>query len=123
MRTPTVFVRALPALTFTLFVALVFVSPVSGGEWNNWRGPHYNGVADDTGLISGWSTEGENLLWRADFTGRSTAAVFDGRACAMGRDGEGIRRQEVVVCWDAEDGEKLWERRFTPHNTFVPWQR
>ena len=49
--------------------------------------------------------------------------MFDGRACAIGRDGEGIRRQEVVVCWSAEDGEKLWERRFTPHNTFVPWQR
>ena len=80
-------------------------------------------MSPETGLISSWSKEGENLIWRADFSGRSTAAVFDGRACAIGRDGEGILRQEIVVCWNAETGEKMWERRFTVHNTFVPWQR
>ena len=83
----------------------------------------HTGVADDTGLPATWSQDGENLIWRVDFAGRSTAAVFDGRACAIGRDGEGVLRQEVVVCWSAEDGTRLWERRFTPHNTFVPWQR
>ncbi len=111
------------SIPIVLLLALAIVSPAVGGEWTNWRGPHYNGVSDETGLIASWSTEGENLIWRVDFSGRSTAAVFDGRACAIGRDGEGILRQEVVACWSAEDGEKLWERRFTPHNTFVPWQR
>ncbi len=116
MRTQTVvFAQAL--------ILLLSSSPASAGEWTNWRGPHHTGVSPDTGLISSWSAGGENLIWRADFAGRSTAAVFDGRACAIGRDGEDILRQEVVVCWSAEDGEKLWERRFTPHNTFVPWQR
>ena len=104
-------------------ILLLAASSASAGEWNNWRGPHFTGVSGDTGLISSWSQDGENLIWRADFVGRSTAAVFDGRACAIGRDGAEILRQEVVVCWSAEDGTKLWERRFTPHNTYVPWQR
>jgi outer membrane protein assembly factor BamB len=106
-----------------LLAAVLLTSAAHAGEWSNWRGPNHDGVSSDTGLISSWSTAGENLIWRADFAGRSTAAVFDGRACAIGRDGEGIRRQEVVVCWNAETGEQLWQWRSTPHNTFVPWQR
>ena len=105
-----------------LFCALL-APAAQAGEWANWRGPNHDGVSAESGLISSWSTAGENLVWRADFTGRSTAAVFDGRACAIGRAGEGILRQEIVVCWSAEDGARLWEWRSTPHNTFVPWQR
>lgn len=111
------------AIALGLLLACAGATAALAGEWTNWRGPYHTGVADDTGLPASWSQDGENLIWRADFAGRSTAAVFDGRACAIGRDGEGILRQEVVVCWSAEDGTKLWERRFTPHNTFVPWQR
>jgi outer membrane protein assembly factor BamB len=110
--------------TGALLLSCALLAPaVEAGEWTNWRGPSHDGVSPETDLVSTWSTEGENLIWRADFTGRSTAAVFDGRACAIGRDGEGILRQEVVVCWSAETGERLWQWRSTPHNTFVPWQR
>ncbi len=110
--------------TRALLLTCAILAPSAyAGEWTNWRGPNHDGVSTETGLISSWSTAGENLIWRADFAGRSTAAVFDGRACAIGRDGEGIRRQEVVVCWNAATGERLWQWRSTPHNTFVPWQR
>ncbi|NJL27500.1 MAG: PQQ-binding-like beta-propeller repeat protein [Thermoanaerobaculia bacterium] len=88
-----------------------------------WRGPYQNGVSPETGLVSSWSREGQNLIWRRDFTGRSTPIVFDGRVCANGRAGEGILRQEVVACWDAETGDQLWERRFTVYHTAVPWSR
>jgi outer membrane protein assembly factor BamB len=108
----------------TLLALCALLAPAAqGGEWANWRGPNHDGVSPETGLVASWSTGGDNLIWRADFSGRSTAAVFDGRACAIGRDGEGILRQEVVVCWNAETGERLWQWRSTPHNTFVPWQR
>ena len=115
--------RTQAVVKISALLLVLFAHSLAAGEWTNWRGPHYTGEADDTGLISSWSTDGENLIWRADFSGRSTAAVFDGRACAIGRGGEGILRQEIVVCWNAEDGTKLWERRSTPHNTFVPMQR
>ena len=112
-----------PRIRALLLTCAVLAPAAHGGEWTNWRGPTHDGVSPETGLISSWSTAGENLIWQADFAGRSTAAVFDGRACAIGRDGEGIRRQEVVVCWNAENGERLWAWHSTPHNTFVPWQR
>ena len=51
-------------------------------EWTFWRGPAGDGVSDETGLISSWSPEGENLVWMAEFTGRSTPVVVDGRVCA-----------------------------------------
>ena len=112
------------ATTRALLIAgTLLATAASAGEWTNWRGPTHDGVSPETGLVSSWSADGENLIWRVDFAGRSTAAVFDGRACAIGRDGEGILRQEVVFCWNAENGDRLWEWRSTPHNTFVPWQR
>ncbi|MDA8016772.1 MAG: PQQ-like beta-propeller repeat protein [Thermoanaerobaculia bacterium] len=114
--------RVATALAVLLLVSLL-APAFAGAEWTHWRGPNQNGTSSETGLISSWSVDGENVVWRADFVGRSTAAVFDGRACAIGRDGEEILRQEIVVCWDAENGEQLWEHRFTAHNTFVPWQR
>ncbi len=60
------------------------------------------------------------MLWRADWVGRSTPAVFDGRVCASGR---AELRFEVVACWNAGDGRKLWERRFPVYNTTIPFSR
>lgn len=109
--------------TAAILSALLGTAAVHAGEWTFWRGPFQNGVSPDTGLVSSWSREGNNLIWRRDFTGRSTPVVFDGRVCANGRAGEGDLRQEVVACWDAENGDPLWERRFTVYHTAVPWSR
>ncbi|HEY7513374.1 MAG TPA: pyrrolo-quinoline quinone, partial [Vicinamibacteria bacterium] len=96
----------------------------AGGDWSNWRGPARNGVSDEKGLVSTWSKKtGENLLWRDDFTGRSTPVVMQGRVCANGRVGTGLLRQEMVACWDAGTGKRLWERRFVVYNTTVPFTR
>lgn len=96
----------------------------AGGDWFNWRGPERTGVSEEKGLISQWSKKtGENLIWRDDFTGRSTPVVFQGRVCANGRVGTSLLRQEIVACWDAGTGKRLWERRFVVHNTTVPFTR
>jgi len=93
-------------------------------DWPSWRGASRNGVSEEKGLISTWSAaSGENLVWREDFTGRSTPVVFDGRVCATGRGGTGPTRQELVACWDAGTGKKLWEARFSVYNTTVPFSR
>ena len=106
-----------------LIVAMAISLPATAEDWPNWRGPARNGTSAETGLISSWSPEGENLIWRNDFVGRSTPVVFDGRVCASGRSGEGITRQEMVACFDAESGEKLWDYRFNVYHTSVPWNR
>jgi outer membrane protein assembly factor BamB len=107
----------------TLALLLGAAALANAGDWSNWRGPHRNGLSDETGLISGWSRSGENLLWKADLTTRATPVVFDGRACVSGRYGRDLLMQEIVACFDAETGTKLWEQRFPVVNTTVPFSR
>lgn len=111
------------ALIAVLGMGLLLTLPASADEWTHWRGPYQNGVSDATDLPDTWSKDGRNLVWRQDFTGRSTPVVFDGRVCANGRMGEGIERKEAVACWDAETGEQLWKRGFSVYHTSVPWNR
>lgn len=116
------------AFDWTRFFALAVVlslavTGTAQAEWTHWRGPQQNGVAEGAQTVASWSKEGENLIWRDDFEGRSTPVIFDGRVCAMGRKGADVHRQAVVVCWDAENGERLWERSFTVRITNVPWTR
>ena len=89
-------------------------------EWASWRGPHQNGVSSATDLISSWSVDGDNQIWRAELIGRSTPVVFDGRVCANGRQGD---THEIVACWNADSGELLWQRDYIIYNTTVPYTR
>ena len=104
-------------------LVLALAAPAAAQDWPSWRGRHQTGVSHETGLVSSWSPEGENLIWSAPWVGRSTPAVFDGRVCANGRTGGGIDEQEIVACWNAETGAKLWEHTFSVTNTTVPFNR
>lgn len=92
-------------------------------EWPNWRGPNETGESSAINLVSDWAIDGDNLIWQQAFVGRSTPAVFDGRVCANGRQGDGMTKQAVVACWDAGDGTPLWERTFNVYHTTVPFSR
>ena len=114
----------------TLWIGVaVAVSALGAGsalwaeDWPSWRGPRQNGVSGETGLISSWSPEGENLIWRQDFVGRSTPVVMDGRVYVNGRVGSDIDRQAVIAAFDARTGEPIWEKRFTLYLTTVPYNR
>ena len=99
------------------------VSNTFASDWAHWRGPKHNGTSPETGLISSWSVDGENLIWRADFTGRSTPVVMNGRVYVNGRVGSGVDRQGVVACFDAKTGKQLWEDRYNLYLTTVPFSR
>ncbi|MCB1036417.1 MAG: PQQ-binding-like beta-propeller repeat protein, partial [Acidobacteria bacterium] len=111
------------AVVWAMALSLAAALPGAAEEWPSWRGPHQTGASTETGLVDSWSLDGENLVWRADFIGRSTPVVFDGRVCAIGRVGAGIDKQARVACWDAGSGEMRWERRFTVYHTTVPFSR
>jgi outer membrane protein assembly factor BamB len=104
-------------------LALAVAVTAEAADWPSWRGPHGSGVSEDTGLVARWSRAGENLVWKADLTARATPVVFDGRACTSGRGGTGPTRHELVACFDAGTGRRLWERRFPVYNTMVPFTR
>ena len=74
-----------------LIVLLLSISSARSADWPSWRGPAQNSVSGETGLIASWSTTGENLIWHAEFIGRSTPVVLDGRVFVIGRRGEGVR--------------------------------
>jgi len=111
-------------LGVTVVATLLATASLAPAEdWPNWRGPHRDGTSEETGLVSSWSVKGENLIWKADLTVRATPIVFDGRVCVSGRGGEDVLRHELVACFDAGTGRKLWERRYPVYNTTVPFSR
>lgn len=113
--------KPLKMLFATLLVFLV--NSTFASDWPNWRGPNQNGVSSETALISNWSVDGENLIWRTNFTGRSTPIVMNGKVYVTGRSGEGVTKQEHVACFDAETGKLLWEHFNNVWNTAVPHKR
>ncbi len=110
-------------LGFVVAGTILASGALAAGDWAHWRGPTRDGASAAGGLPESWSAEGENLLWRVDFIGRSTPVVLGSKVCANGRAGEGEMRQEMVACFDVESGDKLWEHRFNVYHTSVPWTR
>src|SRR3990172_4499115 len=106
-----------------IFLLYMIAGLALGADWPGWRGPQQNGVSTETGLISKWSTQGENLIWRVDFRGRSTPIIMNGRVYVIGRTGEGATMQEHVACFDAGYGKLIWEKKFHVYYSTVPFSR
>ena len=109
-----------------LLAALIFPSPPArAAEWASWRGVGADGVASSAGLPETWSADGENLLWKAPYGGRSTPIVVDGRVCLirLAEPETTARWQEQVVCLEADTGEVAWEHRYNVFQTDIPHHR
>jgi hypothetical protein len=53
---------------------------VAAGEWPCWRGPHFDGVSRETGLLKEWPKGGPRVLWKVELSGGySAVAVTGGR--------------------------------------------
>ncbi len=120
--------KAVPYLLCILIGAgfcalLIDFNNVLASDWPSWRGPNQNGSSSQTDLISSWSVDGENLIWKADFIGRSTPIVLNNRVYVIGRVGMDITEQERVACFDAETGDPLWEHRFNVFHSTIPFNR
>ena len=99
------------------------LTSAAASDWTHWRGPMQSGASPEMGLISRWSPEGENLVWRAAFIGRSTPVILNGRVYVIGRAGDGVTRQEHVACFDAENGRLVWERKFNVWHSTITFNR
>ena len=107
----------------SLCTFLIGLDNALASDWPSWRGPNQNGSSSQTGLISSWSLDGNNLLWKTDFMGRSTPIVLNNRVYVIGRAGVDITEQERVACFDAETGNLLWEHRFNVFHSTIPFNR
>src|SRR5438132_1413740 len=113
--------RGAPHETLLLSASVLFLfcsaAQSFAGDWYSWRGPEQNGVSRETDLPERFNVRSEgpdsNLIWKADFGGRSTPIVMNGRVYLINDADEGtINEQERVMCFDANTGEKLHEFRF-----------
>ena len=91
--------------------------------WNHWRGPEENGTSRETSLPDDWSAEGRNLLWTYDISGGGTPVVANERVFVFGYRGEGPDLQEVLLCLNAQTGERIWERRFSDFLSDIVYNR
>ena len=92
---------------------------LGAGDWPHWRGPEQTGSSRETAVVTSWSQEGENLLWKFPEGGRTTPIVIEGRVFAITPVGEGVGRRERVLCLDAETGRKIWEYAFNVFHTDI----
>lgn len=123
---------ALSGIGWTAMVfAMSLFTSVHAQDWAGWRGPHQNGVSDETNLVTNWSFEDrDNVLWTADVGGRATPIVLNGRVylnCRTHHDitdpEELIYAGEQVICWDAATGDELWRDVFNVFQTDIPAPR
>lgn len=98
-------------------------SAAVGSDWAETRGPRRDGVSMEKGLPEKWSPQGENLVWKQPYGGRSAPVVMGNRVFIFNSAGEGETLQERVMCFDADTGKVLWEHRFNVYESDVPPRR
>jgi outer membrane protein assembly factor BamB len=77
----------------------------SAPYWTNFRGPHRDGVYDETPVLTAWPPEGLPVLWKQPIGGGyASFVVAGGKAFTI----EQRRDQEVVAAYDVNTGHELW---------------
>lgn len=83
----------------------------AGADWRQFRGSDTSGIGAGS-LPTSWNDDG-NVVWSAELPGRglSSPIVVAGRIYVTAS--SGYRQDRLhVLCFDAEDGQPLWERQF-----------
>jgi outer membrane protein assembly factor BamB len=110
--------RMMKRSTILLFACfLVFSLPVRSADWPQFRGPHRDGVSQETGLLKSWPKEGPKLLWTYTDAGvgYSGPAVVGERLYLMGARGD----TEFVFALGVKTAKELWSTKIGPIFT---WQ-
>jgi outer membrane protein assembly factor BamB len=95
-------------------VILCLISPIIGGEigtpqdWPHIRGPNYDAISTETGLVESWPDEGPFVLWT-----RELGQGYSGFVAVAGRLYTQFQSSvhQYVVCLDADTGAEIWRRR------------
>src|SRR5260370_14667656 len=82
---------------------------VALGDWPEQRGPSRDGVSKETGLPEKWALNGENMLWRVPYGGRSAPVIMGNHLYVQNPSGRGADEQERVMCLNPDTGKVIWE--------------
>ena len=85
-------------------------SGLPAADWPQWRGPHRDGISEETGLLGEWPKEGPPLVWQVKDigSGYSTLSVVGDRLYLLSNQGT---NDEFVQALDAKDGKRVWSQR------------
>lgn len=107
-----------------LLTISALASPVWGGDWTQFRGPHGLGVSEEKGLPVRWSST-ENIVWKVDLPGpgASSPIVLGNRVFLTSYSGYGLKPSEGdekqllrhLSCFDRKTGAPLWSKTFEPN--------
>lgn len=98
---------------------LMLTNSAPANDWPYWRGPEQTGMSREKAVVTSWSPEGDNLLWKIPLDGRSTPILMNGRLFAIAPVGHGLGLRERVIALDANTGQMIWEQAFNPFDTDV----
>ncbi len=92
---------------FILGLALCCAAVARSEDWAEFRGPHTNGVSDETNTPTTWGPT-TNVKWKAELPGpgNSSPIVSEGRVFVTCAEDEGRKRS--LYCFDRKDGKQLW---------------
>ena len=97
-----------------LFAATLALTGFSqANDWTNWRGPLQNGVSLEHYTKGGKLAE--TPTWSADIRSRGCPVVVDGKVILWGYKGETSDLIELLTCFDAKSGKKLWEHEIADY--------
>ncbi|MBM3783617.1 MAG: pyrrolo-quinoline quinone [Acidobacteria bacterium] len=94
-----------------LFASFGFAA--AGANWPQWRGPNMDGVSDEKGLPTRWTT-GENVTWKLALPGRSgaTPIIWGDHVFLNIADGDDLQLWAV----DRKGGTVLWRKKLAGGN-------
>jgi outer membrane protein assembly factor BamB len=109
---------------FLLLATAVFAQRrVALGDWPDQRGPNRDGISKETGLPEKWTLNGDGMLWRAAYGGRSAPVIMGNHLYVQNPVGRGAEEQERVMCLDPDTGKVIWEYKFNMFQSDAPAHR
>lgn len=114
LRNPHALFTARVLLAYALLACVASSSAVAD-NWTQWRGPHGNGICDETDLPTSWSKT-KNVLWRLPMPGPAgaTPVIYGDRIFVTSTDGPDL----VLICIDT-NGKKVWQQVVSTGNRNV----
>ena len=98
----------------TLLLCLILTAGASAADWPHVRGPNYDAISHETGLVDHWPESGPPVLWTRELgPGYSAFIVAEGRAFTLFQTTGGI----FLISLDVDTGAEIWKERVD-----WPWQ-
>lgn len=96
--------------TFQLLSFLILLNCSLFADWRGFRGSANNGLPDKT--IQNWDGQQE-IAWQADLPGRGLSSpIIVGNRVYVTCSSGSLQEKLHVLCFNAADGEKVWQRNF-----------